>query len=155
MWRLRYRQSIDIMTRVGEVFSNFRGAGRRRLVGLPAMVHTKSEQGVGGSAATRMFILEDMSKTGARLIGDSTIAPGTTVTFNVPGSSVSGTGVVRHVQSLQTSLAILFSIGVEFEGRRKRWSLSGFGKANDGDSTVAGTIIAPGATKPQDSVISS
>ncbi|MEO5568361.1 MAG: glycosyltransferase, partial [Gemmatimonadaceae bacterium] len=120
MWRMRYRQSIDIMTRAAEVMRNLRGGGRRRLVGLPARVV------IDGAGDERLFILEDYSDTGARLIGDSLIPPGTRVTFDVPGAAVTGTGTVKHVQSLQTNLAVLFSIGVEFAGERKRrWSIGG------------------------------
>jgi cellulose synthase (UDP-forming) len=119
MWRIRYRQSIDIVTRAGEVMRNLRG-GRRRLVGLPARVRTESTV----ASAPRMFILEDYSSSGARLIGDSLIPPGTLVSFDVPGGTVSGTGTVRHVQSLQTDMAVLFSIGVEFPAApRRRWFL--------------------------------
>jgi hypothetical protein len=119
MWRIRYRQSIDIVTRGREVMKNLRG-GRRRLVGLPARVRTDT----AATSPARYFILEDYSATGARLIGDAPIAPGTTVTFDVPGATVTGTGTVRHVQSLQTDMAILFSMGVEFPGvRRRRWPL--------------------------------
>ena len=117
MWRIRYRQSIDIMTRAAEVMNNLRG-GRRRLVGLPAQVRTEST-----SAAPRTVIVEDFSDAGARLISDAPIAPGTTISFEVPGGSVKGTGTVRHVQSLQTDLAVLFSIGVEFpSAKRRRWA---------------------------------
>jgi cellulose synthase (UDP-forming) len=110
MWRIRYRQSIDIMTRTAELVQNARGR-RRKLIGLPAMVHTNG----AGATTTRMFILEDVSARGARLIGDTALDPGTHVSFDVPGATVKGAGTVRHVQSLQTNLAVLFSMGVEFE----------------------------------------
>jgi cellulose synthase (UDP-forming) len=108
MWRIRYRQSIDIVTRASEVMHNLRG-GRRRLVGLPARIRTEAVS----APVSRTFILEDYSKAGARLIGDAPIAPGTRLSFEVPGGSVKGTGTVRHVESLQTDLAVLFSIGLE------------------------------------------
>src|SRR5205085_1300476 len=41
VWRMRYRQSIDILTRTTEVVRNLRGH-RRRLVGLPANVRVDS-----------------------------------------------------------------------------------------------------------------
>ena len=119
MWRIRYRQSIDIMTRAAEVMHNLRG-GRRRLVGLAAQVRTET-----ATSAPRTVIVEDFSTTGARLIGDAPIALGTTITFEVPGGTVKGTGTVRHVQSLQTDLAVLFSIGVEFPAAKRRWSIRG------------------------------
>ena len=108
VWRMKYRQSIDILTRVVEVMRNLRsGGGRRRLAGLPAQV------AVGTGAALSTFILEDISERGARIVGGTPIAPGTAVRFDVPGTHVSGAGLVRHVQTLRTPLSILFSMGVE------------------------------------------
>jgi hypothetical protein len=139
MWRIRYRQSIDIMTRAGEVMHNLRG-GRRRLVGLPARVQVCE---TGQAPATRTFILEDYSPRGARLIADAPITPGSTVSFEVPGSTERRTGTVRHVQSLQTNLAILFSIGVEFEGaKRSRWSLTNRRPRISATAVVAGDLPA-------------
>lgn len=120
VWRMKYRQSIDILTLATQVLNNLRGR-RRRLAGLPARVT------IGPDAAepdSRLLILEEMSDGGARLVGDAPIAPGTRITFDVPGARISGGGVVRHVQALQTSIAVLFSMGVEFDSvpalRRKR-----------------------------------
>lgn len=142
MWRIRYRQSIDIMTRTAEIIRNLRG-GRRRLVGLPARVKMN---GVGTTATSRMFILEDYSAAGARLIGDAPIPPGTVVTFEVPGADVKGAGTVRHVQSLQTNIAILFSMGVEFEGtRRRRWSLGGGSKVPALPAVAAPPVLSAGS----------
>jgi len=91
-----------------EVMRNLRsGGGRRRLAGLPAQV------AVGTGAALSTFILEDISERGARIVGGTPIAPGTAVRFDVPGTHVSGAGLVRHVQTLRTPLSILFSMGVE------------------------------------------
>ncbi len=118
VWRMRYRQSIDIMTRVGEVFGNVRGE-RRRLVGLPTTVR------FGGATPTdasddpgiaQLLVLEEISERGARLIGEAPIPPGTTVSIDVPGSSQIRYGIVRHVQSLTTPVTVLFSMGIEFEG---------------------------------------
>jgi cellulose synthase (UDP-forming) len=114
MWRMRYRQSIDILTRTREVIRNLRGH-RRRLVGLPANVRVGSPI-PGEPEMTRTFVLEEIGHGGARLIGDAPIPPGTDVSFTVPGSTLSGTGVVRHVQTLQTPVAVMFSMGVEFNG---------------------------------------
>jgi hypothetical protein len=118
LWRLRYRQSIDIVTRAGEVMRNLRG-GRRRLVGLPAIVQMNGPS-TSVPEATRTLVLEEMGSGGARLIGDSPIPPGTPISFTVPGSVLAGAGVVRHVQTLQTSVAILFSMGVEFNPATSR-----------------------------------
>jgi cellulose synthase (UDP-forming) len=106
VWRGKYRQSIDILTRAGEVMRNLRG-GRRRLAGLPARL--VSAAGLNGGT----LILEEMSGTGARLVGLAPIPPGTEISFTVPGADVSGSGVVRHVQMLPTAAAALFSMGIE------------------------------------------
>lgn len=113
-WRQKYRQSIDILTRAGEIVRNLRGQ-KRRLAGLPARLT------VGGDAAattTRMMILEEMSDGGARVIGGEPISPGTPVHFEVPGANVRGSGVVRHVQMLPTLTNALFSMGIELDGMR-------------------------------------
>jgi len=111
LWRLKYRQSIDILTLATQVMNNLRGR-KRRMAGLPATVCL-------GAAASdgerRTLILEEMSDGGARLVGDAPIDPGTRITFDVPGAKISGGGIVRHVQTLQTSVAILFSMGMEFD----------------------------------------
>jgi cellulose synthase (UDP-forming) len=113
MWRMKYRQSIDIFTRTSEIVRNLRGA-RRQLAGLPAHVSVGGANGTRPAQLAGLMILEDMSDGGARLVGTTLIEPGTAVSFNVPGTAVSGAGVVRHVQALQTSVAMRFSIGVEF-----------------------------------------
>lgn len=117
MWRLRYRQSIDIVTWAGEILRNLRG-DRRKLVGLPASVRVDTDS---ADATGRMLVLEDMGERGARLIGDSVIPTGTPISFTVPGSSLVGRGVVRYVQPLETSVAMLFSMGVELTHDKKRF----------------------------------
>jgi cellulose synthase (UDP-forming) len=118
VWRQRYRQSIDILTRTSEVMSNHRGA-RRRLVGLPATVALHNGTPVHGSQSTS-YVLEDLSEHGARILGDVLIEPGSALTFDVPGAGLSGAGVVRHVQTLHTPVADLFSMGIELDQRPAR-----------------------------------
>ena len=110
-WRQKYRQSIDILTRAGEIVRNLRGQ-KRRLAGLPARLT------VGDAPASRLMILEEMSEGGARVIGGDPISPGTQVQFEVPGANVRGSGVVRHVQMLPTLTNSLFSMGIELDGMR-------------------------------------
>ena len=109
VWRKRYRQDIDILTRAGEVMRNLRRR-RRRLAGLPTRVTVQEPS--EGNELPALMILEDISDTGARLVGTAPVAPGTTVTFDVPGTSLRKRGVVRHVQALQSQLSVLFSMGV-------------------------------------------
>lgn len=73
-----------------------------------------------------MMILEELSTTGARLIGDAPLNPGTEISFDVPGAGVARTGTIRHVQALKTSVAVLFSMGVEFPSTRRAdwWSFA-------------------------------
>jgi cellulose synthase (UDP-forming) len=118
-WREKYRQSIDIITRTGEVMRNLRGQ-KRRIAGLPARLSLAS---ASTAPVSRMMILEEMSESGARLVGSEPIPPGTPVSFEVPGASVRGRGVVRHVQMLPTLTNSLFSMGIELDGERvaKGW----------------------------------
>jgi hypothetical protein len=114
VWRMRYRQSIDIVRLVSEMVRNVRGA-RRRLVGLPAIVSTIGGEGDDRGELTRTLVLEQLGPTGAGLVGDTPIVPGTRITFAVPGSSLAGAGIVRHVQTLETPVAVMFSMGVELD----------------------------------------
>jgi hypothetical protein len=112
-WRQKYRQSIDIITRAGEIMRNLRGQ-KRRLAGLPARLTI----GAATNQAPRMMILEEMSANGARVVGVDPISPGTLVSFEVPGAEVKGSGIVRHVQMLPTLTNALFSMGIELDGAR-------------------------------------
>ena len=140
VWRLKYRQSIDILTLATQVMKNLRG-GRRRLAGLPAKVTV----GAPVVADERLLILEEMSDGGARLVGDAPIEPGTQVTFDVPGARISGAGTVRHVQALQTPIAVLFSMGVEFHTVPvSRGFRSIFGR-REPSRELAAAVVAPAA----------
>jgi hypothetical protein len=134
LWRMKYRQSIDILTLATQVMRNLRGR-KRRLAGLPAKVVVAP---LSATPESRMLILEELSDGGARLVGDAPIEPGTRLTFDVPGAKISGGGTVRHVQALQTSIAVLFSMGVEFDSvpvARPRRSL--FGRREPSREAVA------------------
>jgi hypothetical protein len=117
-WRLRYRQNIDIMTRTHEMLRNLRSE-RRRLVGLPATVLIEDTEGTAGNAMEEgdvtMLILEEISERGARLVGTSSLSPGTRVSFDVPGISVKGRGTIRHVRAMETPMAVLFTMGLELD----------------------------------------
>ena len=119
-WRLQYRQSIDILTRASEMVRNLRG-DKRRLVGLPAKVNVTGADGADAGELPGRLILDEMSETGARLISNVPIAPGTTIRFAVPGSSISESGIVRHVRSLETPADVLFSMGVALNRPARSW----------------------------------
>lgn len=120
MWRLQYRQSIDIVTRAGEVMRNLRG-DKRRLVGLPATVHVIAGDGLDAGDLPGSLILDEMSERGARLISTEPIAPQTTIRFEVPGTTISASGTVRHVRSLETPAHVLFSMGVALDRPDSKW----------------------------------
>ena len=114
MWRLKYRQSIDIMTRASEVVRNLRG-DRRRIIGLPATVSVIDGSVEDPAELPQMLILEEMSLKGARILGDAPIPPGTAVTVEVSGAPITLAGKVRHVRTLETPIQVLFSMGVELD----------------------------------------
>ena len=138
MWRLRYRQSIDIVTRASEMVRNTRRE-RRRLVRLPAHVDIEMNDGAERIRLPEMFIVEDISPSGAQLIGDLPITPGTRVRFDVPGAAITESGVIRHVRSLQTPMAVLFAMGVELnvEPDRVAEAIEPKKKADDAGGTGA------------------
>ncbi len=117
MWRLKYRQSIDIMTRTAELVHNLRG-DRRRIIGLPATVALMNDTGEDPVELPQMLILEEMSAKGARVLGDAPIAPGTAITVMVSGARISLAGIVRHVRTLETPVQVLFSMGVELSAQQ-------------------------------------
>lgn len=129
VWRMKYRQSIDMLTLANEVLRNLRRK-RRRLAGLPAKVSIDSVDGAPPLPHRGLMVLEEISDSGARLVGDAPIAPGTSITFEVPGAAVTGGGIVRHVQALRTNVSMLYSIGVELHTvpvASRRW-IPWFGK---------------------------
>jgi hypothetical protein len=112
VWRQQNRQSLDIMTRLGEVMRNARGE-RRKAISVPAEVRIAG--GDESEAGPRLVILEEVSARGARLVSERMLEPGTSLTLSVPGRNGAPlTGIVRHVRALETSLGVSFVMGVEF-----------------------------------------
>ena len=107
--RQRYRQSIDVVENALQRFTNPRES-RRRVVGLPALVSATSDE---GDVELGMGLLEEESRTGVRLILENPIEPGTTMRWDVPGTSISGKGVVIFSRALETALRVSFVVGVE------------------------------------------
>lgn len=117
MWRLKYRQSIDIITRTHEVVRNLRG-DRRRIIGLPATVSVMNEPAGEMLELPQMVILEEMSAKGARVVGDAPIPPGSAIAVDVTGAPITLAGIVRHVRVLETPIQVLFSMGIELSVQR-------------------------------------
>jgi hypothetical protein len=130
-WRKRYRQSLDLFSRTSELMHNTRSK-RRQTVQLPAYVST---DGNGSDSATHIGgLLEELSPTGARLLMDSPIPPGTSISFEVPGTTLKGEGKVVFVHALESPMSVRFSVGLSLKTqtveRRRRWNvLSGWSRA--------------------------
>jgi cellulose synthase (UDP-forming) len=122
-WRRRYRQSLDLFARTNELFYNAR-TKRRNMVKLPARIWTGSNvsesESVGG-------LLEEVSTTGARLLLDDPVPPGSAIRFDVPGSTLKGEGTVVFSHAHESAECLRFSIGLSLTAAaapsRRRWSL--------------------------------
>jgi len=132
-WRQRYRQSIDIVTRAAEVVRSAR-RDRRQHVLLPAEVAVLDGPPRAHEEPQGVLILEELSARGARLIGDYGLDPGTRIHIAVPGARISEEGIVRHVDIVQTSMAVQFAMGVELVLKRRPGPVSDDGFIDNGAS---------------------
>ena len=107
--RQRYRQSIDVVENAVQRFTNPR-EGRRRVVALPALMSVTTEE---GETELGMGLLEDESRSGVRLILENPIEPGTVVRWDVPGTTISGRGVVIFSRAMESPLRLSFVVGVQ------------------------------------------
>ena len=134
MWRLKYRQSIDIITRTHEVVRNLRG-DRRRIIGLPATVSVMNESIGEMAELPQMVILEEMSTKGARIVGDAPVPPGSSIMVEVTGAPITLAGIVRHVRALETPIQVLFSMGIELSVQRVPDARLTNGESNGGPAS--------------------
>ena len=107
--RQRYRQSIDVVENAVQRFTNPR-VGRRHVVALPALISATTE---GGDTELGMGLLEEESRSGVRLILENPIEPGTTMRWDVPGTTISGRGVVIFSRAMESPLRVSFIVGVQ------------------------------------------
>lgn len=117
MWRMKYRQSVNLVGRTVQMLANIRGE-RRYSVKLPARVTVE-----GDTAETQtegLALLEDLSPRGARLLMEIPVAPNTVISFEVPGTSFSGKGRVMFNRILESPMKTRFVVGVEREARESR-----------------------------------
>ena len=120
-WRKRYRQSLDLFARTNEIMHNARG-NRRTSVQLAARVDV--DAGEHGPAERMGGILEEISAVGARLVVDRPIAPGANVHFDVPGTTLRGSGQVVFSTMIDTPISARFSVGLRLASPgtpRRRW----------------------------------
>jgi hypothetical protein len=117
MWRMKYRQSLNLLSKAAEMVANIRGE-RRYLVQLPARVIIENED---EPPTESLALLEDVSPSGARLLMETPVAPQTEVTFEVPGTSFSGKGRVVFNRVLESPMKVRFVVGLVRMPRESRF----------------------------------
>ena len=115
IWRKRHRQSVDVLARASEVIRNAR-ASTRTAVQLPARIEVLEHD---RPPVALSALLEELSPRGARLLLDSQVLPGTRLRFDVPGTTLAGSGVVVFAQALESSIGVRFTIGLELDAPAK------------------------------------
>lgn len=109
MWRMKYRQSLNVFSRAVEMFANIRGE-KRFFVQLPARIVI---EGVDGEPPTEgLALLEDVSPRGARLLMEVPVPPNRVVSFDVPGTTFTGTGRVVFNRILESPMKVRFVVGL-------------------------------------------
>ena len=116
MWRMKYRQSVNLVGRTVEMLANIRGEKRYR-VKLPARVIVEEDS---GEETEGLALLEDMSPRGARLLMETPVAPNSIINFEVPGTTFSGKGRVVFNRILESPMKTRFVVGIGREARESR-----------------------------------
>jgi hypothetical protein len=114
MWRMKYRQSVNLFSKAVELFANIRGE-RRYYVQLPARVIIDGEEGEPPTEG--LALLEDVSARGARLLMEIPVAPSKRLSFEVPGTSFSGQGRVIFNRVLESPMKVRFIVGIGRDAR--------------------------------------
>ena len=118
MWRMKYRQSLNLFGKAVEMLANIRGERRYR-VQLPARVSVEGDNGEQQPIAG-LALLEDVSPSGARLLMETPVTPGRVVNFEVPGTSFSGNGRAVFNRILESPMRARFVVGLGREARESR-----------------------------------
>lgn len=126
LWRKRYRQSPDLFARTGQMMHNARGTSRVG-VQLAARITVEASGADGGPPESIRGMLDEVSPNGARLVLDNPVAPGTTVSYEVPGTALKGRGTVVFSTAMESPMGVRFSVGLNLAGsdavsRPRRWS---------------------------------
>jgi hypothetical protein len=111
IWQQEHRLAVDVFARTQRWFRNSRGHRRVR-VRFPAIVSVpKGVRGVRGGPQ-RLGLLDDFSRSGARLVLSEPLPPDTRVRFSVPGTAIHGQGRVVFSQAMETPVGVRFAVGV-------------------------------------------
>ena len=118
MWRMKYRQSLNLLNKTAELLANIR-AEKRFFVQLPARVEIEGED--GEPATEGLALLDDVSPSGARLLMEVPVPPNRVVSFDVPGTNFSGRGRVVFNRVLESPMKVRFVVGLGREARESRF----------------------------------
>ena len=136
IWRLRYKQSVDLFAKADSRVRDSRST-RRHAVQLPARVALEDPDEADGTTEIG-GLLEEVSTDGARLLLERPLAPGTRLRFDVPGTALSGEGTVVFARALDSPMSVRFTIGVKTTKPAKtRRRLLGYGNGGRSARTVA------------------
>jgi hypothetical protein len=110
-WRKKHRQSVDLISRAAELVRNSRSSFRRKIE-LPALVTVTHDD---GRVEETPALLEEISSTGAGLLMENPLPPGTAISLQVPGTALRGTGEVVFSRALESPMRVSFAVGVRLE----------------------------------------
>jgi cellulose synthase (UDP-forming) len=120
MWRMKYRQSLNLFNKAVEMVANIRGE-KRFFVQLPALVTIEGEDGEPPTEG--LALLEDVSARGARLLMEVPVPPNRLVQFEVPGTTFSGAGRVVFNRTLESPMKVRFVVGLGRQARESRFKV--------------------------------
>ena len=120
MWRMKYRQSLNLFNKAVELVANIRGE-KRFFVQLPARVVIEGED--GELPTEGLALLEDVSERGARLLMEVPVPPNRVIQFDVPGTNFSGTGRVVFNRTLESPMKVRFVVGLGRQARESRFKI--------------------------------
>jgi cellulose synthase (UDP-forming) len=120
MWRMKYRQSLNLFNKAVELVANIRGE-KRFFVQLPARVLIEGEEGEPPTEG--LALLEDVSAKGARLLMEVPVPPNRLIQFEVPGTTFSGAGRVVFNRTLESPMKVRFVVGLGRQARESRFKV--------------------------------
>ena len=120
MWRMKYRQSLNLFNKAVEMVANIRGE-KRFFVQLPARVIIEGEEGEPPTEG--LALLEDVSARGARLLMEVPVPPNRLIQFDVPGTTFSGNGRVVFNRTLESPMKVRFVVGLGRQARESRFKV--------------------------------
>ena len=89
---------------------------------LPVMVRRCPAD--GAPCELGLGMLEELSDDGARLVLESPLEPGTRVTYDVPGTTIAGRGVVMFNRAFESPTNVRFAVGIQrMQENDHRWEL--------------------------------